>query len=46
MSPTLNSGIALAMLPAEIQIGDAIEVQIRNKPQAAIIVKKPFVKLK
>jgi len=46
ISPTLSSGIALAMLPAEIQIGDAVEVQIRNKPQAAEIVQKPFVKLK
>jgi len=46
MSPTLSSGIALAILPAQLQIGDAVEVQIRNKPQAAVVVKKPFVKLK
>jgi len=46
MSPTVSSGIALAMLPAEIQIGDAVEVQVRNKAQAATIVKRPFVKLK
>jgi len=43
MSPVLNSGIALAMVSSEVQIGDTVEVQIRNKPQAAKIVKKPFV---
>ena len=46
MSPTLSSGIALAMLPVEIQIGDVVEVQVRNKPQTATIVKKPFITLK
>jgi aminomethyltransferase len=46
ISPLLNSGIALAMLPSDLQTGDAVDVQIRNKPQAAVIVKKPFVTLK
>jgi len=44
MSPILNGGIALALLPSDLQIGDTVEVQIRNKPQAATIVKKPFVR--
>ncbi|MEO6908840.1 MAG: glycine cleavage T C-terminal barrel domain-containing protein, partial [Abditibacteriaceae bacterium] len=44
MSPTLNSGIALAMLPMEIPIGDAVEVQVRGKANAAIVLKKPFVR--
>ena len=43
LSPTLESGIALAMLPREVQIGDAVEILIRDKTHAAQIVKKPFV---
>jgi aminomethyltransferase len=43
LSPTLESGIALAMLPRELQIGEAVEVLIRDKAHAAQIVKKPFV---
>lgn len=43
LSPTLEIGIALAMLPRELQVGDAVEILIRDKTHAAQIVKKPFV---
>jgi len=43
LSPTLESGIALALLPRELSVGDAVEVVIRDKTHAAQIVKKPFV---
>jgi aminomethyltransferase len=43
LSPTLGYGIALAMLPSSLQVGDAVEVLIRGKAHAAEVVKKPFV---
>jgi aminomethyltransferase len=43
LSPTLGYGIALAMLPSSLQVGDHIEVLIRGKAHAAEVVKKPFV---
>lgn len=43
LSPTLESGIALALLPRELSVGDAVEILIRDKTHAAQIVKKPFV---
>lgn len=43
LSPTLESGIALAFLPRELAVGDTVEVLIRDKAHPAQIVKKPFV---
>jgi aminomethyltransferase len=43
MSPTIGSGIALALLPAALEIGATVEVQIRNALHPAEIVKPPFV---
>jgi aminomethyltransferase len=43
LSPTLGYGIALAMLPRELEVGEPVEVNIRGKAHAAEIVKKPFV---
>ena len=42
-SPTLSCGIALAMLPVETEIGQAVEVQVRGSLHPARVVKKPFV---
>ena len=43
MSPTAGGGIALAMLPTILNVGDTVEVEIRNALHAAKIVKPPFV---
>lgn len=43
MSPTLEAGIALARLPRELEVGQSVEVLVRDKPHSATIVKKPFV---
>jgi len=43
-SPTLNQSIALARLPKEVQIGDQVQVAIRDKMLAAKVVKYPFAR--
>jgi aminomethyltransferase len=43
MSVALGCGIALAMLPIELQIGDTVNIEIRNATHAAQIVALPFV---
>ena len=43
-SPTLGRSIALARVPVAVQLGQAIEVQIRDKALAAKVVKYPFVR--
>ena len=43
-SPTLNRSIALARLPSAVQIGDMVQVAIRDKMLAAKVVKYPFVR--
>jgi aminomethyltransferase len=43
-SPTLEKSIALARVPNGIQIGDAVQVVIRDKILAAKVVKYPFVR--
>jgi aminomethyltransferase len=43
-SPTLQQSIALARLPMEVQAGDFVEVEIRDKLHAARVVKPPFVR--
>ena len=43
-SPTLNVGIALARVPVGVNVGDEIEVEIRDKKLKARVVKYPFVR--
>ncbi|CAG9934360.1 glycine cleavage system aminomethyltransferase GcvT [Candidatus Nitrotoga arctica] len=43
-SPTLNQSIALARIPSTVQIGDMVQVAIRDKMLAAKVVKYPFVR--
>ncbi|MCE9551395.1 MAG: glycine cleavage system aminomethyltransferase GcvT [Betaproteobacteria bacterium] len=43
-SPTLNQSIALARVPSAVQIGDMMQVAIRDKMLAAKVVKYPFVR--
>jgi len=43
-SPTLNQSIALARVPEKVQIGDQVEVAIRDKMLAAKVVKYPFAR--
>jgi aminomethyltransferase len=43
LSPTLGYPIALAYVPTELaKIGNSVDVEIRNKPYSATIVKRPF----
>ncbi|NEQ23145.1 MAG: glycine cleavage system aminomethyltransferase GcvT, partial [Microcoleus sp. SIO2G3] len=43
LAPTLNQAIALAYVPIELaKVEAAIDVEIRGKAYAAIVVKKPF----
>ena len=42
LSPTLNVGIALGYA-RDVKEGDAVDVLVREKPQAATVVKTPFV---
>ena len=43
-SPTLNQSIALARIPSAVQIGDTVQVAIRDKLLNAKVVKYPFVR--
>ena len=43
-SPTLNQSIALARVPSAVQIGDVVQVAVRDKLLAAKVVKYPFVR--
>jgi len=43
-SPTLNQSIALARLPATVQLGDRCTVDLRGKPATVRVVKYPFVR--
>jgi aminomethyltransferase len=43
-APTLGRSIALARVPAGVQPGDAIEVEIRGKRLRAVAVRPPFVR--
>ncbi len=43
-SPTLEKSIALARVPNEVQIGDTVQVAIRDKMLAAEVVKYPFAR--
>ncbi len=43
-SPTLQKSIALARVPNQVQIGDTVQVEIRDKKLAAQVVKYPFAR--
>jgi aminomethyltransferase len=43
-SPTLNGSIAFARVPAGVNLGDTVEVEIREKRMKAAVVKYPFVR--
>lgn len=43
-SPTLNASIALARVPVGVNLGDTVEVEIRDKRLKALVVKYPFVR--
>jgi aminomethyltransferase len=43
MSPVLGCGIALAMLPANVAIGESLDVEIRGVLHPAEVVPSPFV---
>jgi aminomethyltransferase len=43
-SPTLEKSIALARVPQGVQIGDTVQVAIRDKMLAAKVVKYPFAR--
>lgn len=42
-SPTLRTGIALALLDARFVVGEQVQVDVRNRREAFTIVKPPFV---
>jgi len=43
-SPTLKQSIALARVPKDVQVGDEVQVAIRDKMLAAKVVKYPFAR--
>jgi glycine cleavage system T protein (aminomethyltransferase) len=43
-SPTLEKSIALARVPTDVQIGDTVQVEIREKLLNAQVVKYPFAR--
>jgi aminomethyltransferase len=43
-SPTLNQSIALARVPMGVNVGDEVDVEIRDKRFKARVVKYPFVR--
>ncbi len=43
-SPTLEKSIALARVPAEVAIGDMVQVSVRDKMLNAQVVKYPFAR--
>jgi aminomethyltransferase len=43
-APSMNASIAFARVPAAVAVGDKVEVDIRGKRLAALVVKLPFVR--
>jgi aminomethyltransferase len=43
-SPTLGHGIALAFVPPEVDVGDAVEIDVRGTPMPGAVVETPFVR--
>ena len=45
LSPSLGKGIGMAYVPAALgKIGTPVNVMVRGKAVAAVIVEKPFLK--
>ena len=42
-SPVLGKGIAMTFLPPDVQLGTAVEVDLRGKPAPGTVVKLPFI---
>ena len=42
-SPTLEHAIALAFVPPDVAIGDALQLDVRGTSLDATVVKLPFV---
>ena len=42
-SPTLQQGIALALIDSDVQIGDELEIDVRGRTLSVAVVKPPFV---
>ncbi len=42
-SPTLARGIGLCLAHPEVEVGDAVEIDLRGKPTSAVVVKPPFL---
>lgn len=42
-SPTLRTGVALALLDARFEVGEQVSVDVRNRREAFTITKPPFV---
>jgi len=42
-SPTLRTGIGLALLDASVREGDQVQVDVRGRPSVMSVVKPPFV---
>ncbi len=42
-SPTLKTGIALALVSASVALGDEVQVDVRGRPQPFLVTKPPFV---
>ncbi len=42
-SPTLRTGIALALLDPSVALGDAVEIDVRGRALPCEVVKRPFV---
>ena len=42
-SPTLERGIGLCLVDPEVEVGAAVEIDLRGTPTPAVVVKPPFV---
>ena len=42
-SPTLKSGIALALLASSVKVGDQLTIDVRGRESLVEVVKLPFV---
>jgi aminomethyltransferase len=42
-SPTLKTGIALALVSPSVELGDEVQVDVRGRPQPFLVSKPPFV---
>jgi aminomethyltransferase len=42
-SPTLKTGIALALVDAGVSVDDVVNVDVRGRAEPFVVVKPPFV---